>query len=198
MNEIDPEREKLSKVQKIADMMCTAHANLRERYTRYALVLDCILIAASSFVAAHTFGAERIRSAASGFGLNYDALLSAFGLAVFIASILQFRVSWKERAGAHERSFSIYTEVKHDLRQLLAKSELDGERAEQVLARYALAGEVGAVIPETEFLRQKQKHKLKVFVSQYLDEYPGASVTLVRWKAFLRDNVGWNVFSKKK
>jgi len=185
-------REKLSKTGAITDMMCSAHANLRDRYSGRALILDIALIISSSFVAAHAFGTEEIRGFLSPFGLPYDLWLGLFGLLVFAASIVQFRVSWKERASAHAKSFSIYTEVKHDIGRLLSSDSIDHAKVEEVLARYALAGEAGTVIPENEFLRQKQKHKLKVFVSKHLDAHPGASVRLVKLKAFLRDNFGRN------
>jgi len=189
-------RERLASTLRIADMMCSAHANLRDRFAKRALLLDCILLVSSTVVAAHTFGAERIGSAISFLSLPYDFWLAVFGLLVFVGSILQLRVSWKETSGAHARSFAVFTEVKHDLGRLLSADSLDADAAEDVLARYALAGEVGTTIPEPEFLKQKQKHKLKVFVSQYLDTHPGASVTLVKLKVFCRDNFGWNVLTK--
>lgn len=190
------DREKLAEKGKIADMMCSAHANLRDRYSRRALRLDILLLVSSAFVAAHTFGTESIRATISPLGISYDLWLGIFGLLVFSASIVQFRVSWKEKAGAHARSFSVYSEVKHDIGRLLAAKTPDPSRMEEVLARYALAAEAGAAIPEAEFLKQKQKHKLKVFVSKHLDANPGASVSLVKLKAFLRDNFGWDGFTK--
>ena len=180
--------DRLRKIRNTADMMCSAHANLRDRYAARAVILDCIILISSALVAAHTFGTPNVRNAISPFGLPYEFVLGIFSLLVFAGSIIQLRVSWKEQSGVHGRSFVLYSEVKHDLGRLLSAETVDADKAESILARYALAGEVGTTIPEGEFLKQKQKHKLKVYVSQHLDSHPGASVTLVKLKANLRDN----------
>lgn len=188
---------RLKSILKKADMMCSAHANLGDRYARRALILESTILIASAYIAAHAFGSEVVIDSISPFGMPYQLWLGIASVAVFAMSLLQLCVSWKEKSSAHRRSFASYSEVKHDVAGLLASSSIDNVRADQVLARYALAGESGTTIPEAEFLKQKRKHKSKIEISNYIDEHPGASVRLSKCKLFLRDNFGWDVLSNR-
>jgi len=51
-----------------------------------------------------------------------------------------------------------------------------------------MTSSVGVAIPEREFLRHKQRHKLKVALSKHVDTHPAASLLITRVKFWLRDN----------
>jgi hypothetical protein len=117
----------------------------------------------------------------------------------FFLSVLQLQVDWKRRSDAHKRSVDIYAEVKREAGYLLASSgELDESACRRVLARYDMASSVGVEIPESEFLRQKQTHKIKVRLSKYLDRYPSASIPLTGIRFWFRDNFGRRTSDDRK
>jgi hypothetical protein len=86
----------------------------------------------------------------------------------------------------------MYSEVKREAGYLLASSEVIAEREfQRVAARYDMASDVGAGIPERDFLKLKRRHKLKVKISKLLDTRPGASIALTKLQLILRDNLPW-------
>ena len=185
----DKRRSRITRTRQTADMLCTAHAGLRDRYRLRALVLDVIILVLSVFLVAQTFADRQVKDALNLFSLDLSLWLGLLATGVFALSVVQLRVDWKARAGAHSKSFSLYAEVKRELGYLLDSETIDEEAASRILARYDLAADIGATISESEFLRQKRRHKVKVHISKHLDDHPGASIPLIRLKLFLRDSL---------
>lgn len=123
------------------------------------------------------------------FGLEPRLWGGLLAVVTFFLSVLQLKIDWKGRSDAHKRSVDIYAEVKREAGYLLASSkELDEPACQRVLDRYDMASAVGVPIPESEFLHQKQRHKIKVRLSKYLDRHSSASILLTRIKFWIRDN----------
>ncbi|WP_140885786.1 hypothetical protein [Muricoccus nepalensis] len=174
----------------MSDMMCTAHAGLRDRYKRRALGLDLAILLPSAWLAALAFVEPRINLTLTPFGFEPQVWVGLLGVAVFGLSIVQLRVDWKGRADAHARAFEGYTEVKRDAGVLLAASaEITEQACRPIFARYGAAGATS--IPEGDFLRQKQRHLLKIAISKHLDSSPAASLTLTRLRFWLKDNFSY-------
>ncbi len=193
MTGIEKRRRRIVQTRQTADMLCTAHAGLRDRYRRRALLLDVAILVLSVFLVAQTFADPLVKGKLNLFGLDLGVWLGLLATSVFALSVVQLRVNWKATTEAHSRSFSLYAEAKRELGYLLDSESIDEEAASRIHARYDLAADLGTTISEAEFLRQKQRHKVKLFISNYLDDHPGASITLIRLKLFLRDTFGWNV-----
>jgi hypothetical protein len=122
-------------------------------------------------------------------GLDPQLWIGGLSLANFFFAIVQFKNDWKTMAQAHHRSYAEYAEVKSNCRTLTSgASAITAAEYQRIRDRYDLATELGTRIPEKEFLNGKAHHKRKVYISQYLDSHPGASVLLLRAKLFLRDN----------
>lgn len=198
MANLESRRDQATRTKRTADLLCSAHANLRDRFRTYAAVLDTSILLLSAFVVAHSFGIDKIPAPSNFFGLRYDLWLAFASVGVFGLSIVQLRVNWKEIAAAHAKSYSAYAEVKHDLGRLLSDEQIDEAELRVILSRYALASEIGTNIPEAEFLKQKQQHKLKIEISRYLDDHPGTWIALIRLKLFLRDTFGDDANRKLK
>jgi hypothetical protein len=62
------------------------------------------------------------------------------------------------------------------------------EECKRVIEQYHLIGTISIPIPESQFNRLKQDHKLKVEISKHLDNHPGTSIRLFRIKMWFRDN----------
>lgn len=180
-------RTELQRVARVSDMMCTAHAGLRDRYRRWAFRLDLAILLPSAWLVALAFVEPRINLALTPFGLEAQLWVGLLNVAVFGAAIMQLRVDWKGQADAHARAFEGYAEVKRDAGFLLASAPGITEQAcRPIFARYGAAG--AAPIPEPEFLRQKRRHLLKVAVSRHLDLHPAASINLTRLRFWFKDN----------
>lgn len=180
----------LERVRRVADMLCTGHASLRDRYARRALVLDLSILGLSTWLAALSFVAPRINLSLTPFGLDPQLWTGLLSVATLFLAIAQLKTDWKGRSDAHRRTLDIYAEVKREAGYLLARGETGEQACRRVLARYDMASAVGIEMPERHFLPEKRRHKLKVAVSKHLDTHPGASIMLTRLRFWMRDNFG--------
>ena len=182
-------REELERIRRVSDMLCTGHASLRDRFARRALILDLSFLALSTWLVALTFVEPQISLRLTPFGLNSQIWVGALSVATFFLTLVQFKTNWKGRADAYARTLDIYAEVKREAGYLLAAGDIDEMSCRRVLSRYDLASAVGVAIPESEFLPQKRRHKIKVALSKHLDGHPSASLLLTRLRFWLRDNL---------
>lgn len=181
-------RRELERVARVADMMCSAHSALRDRYVRRALVLDLAILMPSAWLVALAFVEPRLNVSLTPFGLAPQVWVGLLSVVVFGFSVLQLRVDWKGRADAHARALDGYAEVKRDARFMLASgSEITERACRPVFARYGSAG--ATPVPEREFLAQKRRHVLKVAVSKHLDRCPAASPAVTKIRFWIRDNL---------
>jgi len=181
-------RDELERIRKVADMLCTGHAGLRDSYARKALLLDLSILGISIWLTALAFVAPRINVSLTPFGLDPQIWIGLLSVAVLFLAIVQLKTDWKALSDAHGRTMDIYAEVKREAGYLLAPGELDDAACRRVLARYDMASAVGIAMPERDFLPQKRRHKLKVAISKYLDDHPAASIMLTRIRFWVRDN----------
>jgi len=183
-------RIEIDRIRRVSDMLVTGHANLRDRYSTWATLLDLGVMALSTWLTAVVFIEPRINVKLTPFGIDPQLWVGLLGIFTFFLSIVQLRVDWKGRSDAHKRSFDLYAEVKRECGYLLASQEvLTADNCQRALSRYDLATEVGAHLPESQFLVQKRNHLRKVAISKFLDGHPSASIPLLRMRLWWRDNV---------
>ncbi len=126
------------------------------------------------------------------FGLDLQLWTGLIGVITFCLTLVQLKLDYAGKCEAHKRSFSMYAEVKREAGYLLASSDkIPVREFQRLAARYDMASDVGAGIPESAFLVLKKQHKIKVEISRLLDQKPSASVLLTRLKMFWRDNRPW-------
>ena len=182
--------QEMERVGRVSDMLATAHANLRDSYSRYAAALDIVVLALSTWLVSVIFVEPRIGLKLTPSGLDPQVWVGLLGILTFFLTIVQVKVDWKRRSDAHRRSFDMYSQVKRECMYLLASGkELTTDSCQRALARYDLAVDVGAALPEKQFLTQKRNHLKKVAISKYLDTHPGASILLLKLRMWLRDNI---------
>ncbi len=170
-------------------MLCTAHALLRDRFRFYATVLDVFIFLLAAYLVSLTFAPDRVRVYLNVSTIDPDIWVGLISLGVFALSIFQLLVDWKGKSESHSKSFSLYAEVKKEISDLLSKESLNDDEYRRIASKYDMATEIGTNIPESQFLRLKKAHKLKVEISKHLDNYPGASILLTRLKLFWRDTI---------
>ena len=57
---VEGTREELQRIRRVSDMLCTAHAGLRDRYSGLALFLDLAVLGLSTWLVALAFVEPRI------------------------------------------------------------------------------------------------------------------------------------------
>lgn len=184
----DKPKMELQRLERIADMMLSAHSILRDRFARRATAFDIILLVVSGILCGTTFldpaliryfhlDTEKIR-----------ALLGICAILVFILSIVGLRVDWKEKTSRYQHACRTLANIKAKSRELLGTEE-DHQVAEgpEFLRTSSFAMSDLIPIPDAEFVKLKAKHKQKVEISRLLDNYPSIPIWLLRWKLRLRD-----------
>jgi hypothetical protein len=180
----------IDRVLRVSDMLVTAHANLREKYSRGALCLDLTILASSVWLTAVVFIEPRLNLKLTPFRLDPQVWVGLLGVLTFFLSIVQLRVDWKGRSDAHKRAFDLYAKVKNECRYLLSSDGIvTRQDCQHALTMFELASDVGCQVPEEEFLKQKRKHLQKVAMSRYLDTHPSASLLLLSVRMWWTSNV---------
>lgn len=181
----------LERTKRISDMMCTAHAVLRDRYKRRALLLDLTIIALTTWITATVFVDPRIGGMLTPAGVDREIWIGCLSVFAAFLSFAQMCLDWKGLAEAHGRASVTFGNVKsHCVELLNAEVSLPStQEIDRVLQKYAFACESNIPISEEDFLVLKRRHKIKVEISKLLDQKPGSSVLLTALKIWWRDNI---------
>jgi hypothetical protein len=182
-------RQELGRIRRVSDMLCTAHAGLRDRYARRALTLDLSILGLCTWLVALAFVEPRINVSLTPFQLDPQLWGGLLAVGTFFLTIVQLKTDWKGRSEGHARTLDLYAEVKREAGYLLASDLLEEDAVRRVLARYDIASAVGVAIPEEDFLPQKRRHLVKIALSKRLDQFPASSLLLARLRLWFRNNV---------
>lgn len=186
----------LKRIKRVADMMVTAHAFLKERYHVASLISDVLLFACATILCVMAFGDRDLF--VRYFGIRYDLYIGVLAIVTFIYSFVSHQLDWKVKAEKHRTAFQKYLDLKFECTEIL-KSIEKGEQVEidKFLEKYYTLTPCIISVPEKLFLKCKRRHILKVFISKHLDEHPGTSILLLRIKLWFRDNCKSIYFSRK-
>lgn len=177
----------VQRIKRVSDLMCSCHNALRDRYARRALALDLAVMALTLWLTAMAFVDPHLGFLLTPAGMEKDLWLGLVSVFAFFLAILQFRVDWKGRSDAHARALQYFSRTKQLAGQLLS-GILDEAGVSTLLALYQHTGEFAIPIDDSDFLPLKQRHRLKIEISRYLDEHPGASMALLRARLWIRHN----------
>ena len=164
--------------------MITMHSMLRDGYRRRAVGLDVVIFSSSALIAALAFGDPHL---IDWLPLSDDStrlIIGSVAIFTFLASLLAWMVDWKGKADAHGRAASAYADVKFRLRSV--DDEMDSRELTQILMQYEETARTTVPIPDSEFLRLKSEHLLKIRLSRLLDRSPAACIRLARLRLRLR------------
>lgn len=187
--EINDFTDELKRIHRVSDMLCSAHAAMRDSQARKATILDISILGLSIWLLALVFVDPAISVLVTPHHLSPSLWLGLVSVLTFFLSMLQVKVDWKGQADKHAQALEMYAAVKRECSYLLASGRvLPKNECHNVLARYEMAGSLGVEIPEKDFLKQKQHHLLKIALSKHLDSHPSASILLVRFQWWWRDN----------
>jgi hypothetical protein len=188
----EPDRQtEIERIQRVSDLLCSAHSALRDRYARRAVLLDLSILSLSIWLAGIAFVQPQIGIALTPIGANPQLWAGLLAIFTALLSVLQLKVDWKGVSEAHRHAANEFADVHRESGYLLnSAGSLDDREERRLLDRYDMASSLGINIPETEFLAQKRRHLSKIAVSKYLDSHPSASIRLTRTKFWFRDNIG--------
>ena len=93
-------RAEIERIRRVSDMLVTGHANLRDRYSRWATLLDLAVMALSTWLTAVVFIEPRLNVKLTPFGIDPQLWVGLLGVFTFFLSIVQLRVDWKGRSDA--------------------------------------------------------------------------------------------------
>jgi len=181
--------EETKRIKRVADLLCSAHASLRDKFSRRALLLDIFILSLSAWLSSLAFVSDEMAKALTPASVEPKIWLGLLGVATFVLSIVQLKTDWKAKSDGHDRAAELFAEVKQVARVALVNGFVDESEFREVLSKNEVAAAATVKIPEAEFLVQKQKHQRKVLLSRHLDTHPFASILLVRIQLWLRENV---------
>lgn len=177
--------EEIDRRHRVTDQMMSAHCVLRDRYARRALVLDLLILTLSAVLCALVFAPQALSDSV---GISKDAagvLAGWISVGVFVLSILQLRIGWKERGALHGNATTVLADTKAQLGLLRRNTTAGAEELSRALDAATLRAQGLVAIPEVLFLELKASHLQKVLLSRVLDRYPFAN------RIFLRVALAW-------
>jgi hypothetical protein len=182
---------------RVADQQATAYAILRDRYQYRSRLLDIGVLLLSIWLVAMTFVEPVIGDSLSPAFVRREIWIGLLSIGAFVLSTLQLLVDWKGRAQSYARSLAAVSGFVKAYRGLLKRDEVDSAAVNEALAAYRAISDSVEAVPESEFLRLKQRHRIKIAISQVLNERPGRSITLIRLGIFWQDNFDSTAAAKK-
>ncbi|XHO74150.1 hypothetical protein BCC0238_003647 [Burkholderia gladioli] len=178
--------EALQRAMRVADQSCTAYSALRDRFRAWSTTLDLTILLISAWLVAMVFVQPAIAVELSPRGISKDIWLGLLSIGAFSLSLIQLQVDWKGRAQTYQQAAATLSAFVKEYRPLASEGE--STIVGQALLRYQLITDALEPIPESQFLKLKKRHKLKVEVSRHLDTHPGTNIWLVRAVLWWRDN----------
>lgn len=176
----------LERTLRVADQSCTAYAILRDKYRERALAVDILILLASTWLTSLSFVRDDIAVLVTPGNFSKDFWQGLLSITVFSFSLLQLQVNWKGRAQLYLQAGTTLSAFVKEYRPVAASADEATQRS--ALIRYQVLTDALEPVPESQFLSLKRRHKIKVEISTILDTKPGASITMLRVKMWLRDN----------
>lgn len=158
-------RGEIERIRRVSDMLVSGHSNVSEKFDRYALALDCAILALTVWITSVVFVEPRIGLALTPFRIEPPIWIGLLSILTLFLSVVQLRVEWKRKSNGHKRSAEMYSKAKANCRYLLESNKLiTRDDAKEVLILYDTSGNWGSPMLEKEFLKQKGKHLTKVAI----------------------------------
>src|ERR1041385_7032884 len=95
---VDGQRSELARIRRVADMLCSSHAALRDRYARRATALDLSILALTAWLSAIAFVAPRINATLTPPSFDPQIWVGLLSVATLFLAIVQLKTNWKGRS----------------------------------------------------------------------------------------------------
>jgi hypothetical protein len=176
----EPSAKEFRRKRRVLDQTITGHAFLRDVYERRALVLTLLVLALSTVATATAFLAGDTPVTIAGIRARTQIWVGVLTTVIFFLSLVDLRVDWRQRAGAHAEAVRRLARVKGVFRGVTIVEDRVETTGADLDFEYESAMEQVPPIPEKWFLRAKARHLRKVAASQLLSSHPGAPSWLMK------------------
>lgn len=180
---------------RVADQQATAYAVLRDRYFLRARLLDLTVLLLSTWLVAMTFVEPVIGDSLSPSFTSREIWIGLLSVGTFALSLIQLLVDWKGRAQKYGQSLATVSAFVRTYRVFANGNAATQGQLQTASDAYATVCEAIAPVPDSEFLRLKRRHKIKIAISQELDRHPGRGLIAAKLWILWRDNIA--PFSKR-
>jgi hypothetical protein len=159
----------------------SVHTMLKDRYTKFALTVDIILLACAVVFCATTFARDDVFIFIGLGAENVRFVLGIASILAFFASLVALRVGWKGKAALHREAEQRLTNVLELFREVRMDNETWPEdRSDDLHQVYWEAMKNIVDIPAKKFVGLKSRHLRKVEISKMLDDHPGCPVFVLK------------------
>jgi hypothetical protein len=175
-----PTPEELRRKRRVLDQTLTGHSLLRDLYERRALVLTLLILALSIVATSVAFLSGESTVSILGVRARVQTWVGVLTATIFFLTLIDLRVDWRQRAGAHNEAARRLGRLKGVFRVATVRDGVVDAGGVDLNADYDATMEQLPPIPDKRFLWVKAKHTRKVRASKLLDEHAGAPVWYVR------------------
>lgn len=181
------DRSDLERLRDVADMMCSAHAWLRDRFSRQSRALDVVILLLSAWVTVLGLAETSIAAKLAPFSLAPTLWAGCLGAGTFGLVLLQTLLDLRSSSDQHARAFDLYFAIRVTAATALA----DGAVVRSAeIERLEASKPLVVPVPDRLFIRAKQRHLRKLALSEAVSDRPFANLWLVTAKAKLTETYG--------
>ena len=112
-------------------------------------------------------------------------IIGSISTVTVLTSLLAWLVDWKAKAHTHDREAAEYSKTNFSL-AASARSVAENPLS-TALGHYDKVSRNAVPVPETEFLRLRSEHLVKVRLSRILGRFPAAPIRLLRLRLRFHD-----------
>ena len=175
-------KEENERQYRLIDQMMTAHAVLRDRFSRCARTLNILLLALAIVLNAFVFASDDTLKILFGRTTEAKVWIGVVSVVLLILVIVEFLVNWEGQSRSHKEAVERLGQLKANYREAAASNG----KYDELTREYARTMAMLPAIPEKSFIRLKAYHKFKRLLSEELDAHPGLPAWLVgtrlRWR----------------
>ena len=173
-------REELKQLRNKANMLASVHSLLSDQYDRQHLILSSTTLVVSTLLVALIFSDQFIVAST---GLNPDILTWIKGIVSalnFSLVLLLSRWGLQEKAAQHREATRFYFAILNKIRKWIdSQDEITSEMIESIRVEYGKTESIPK-IPNSKFLRLKQKHLQTIAISRELEKQPFNSIKKIK------------------
>ena len=174
-------QRELNRQYRVLKQILSMHTFLKDKYERFALIIDIILLICAVVFCATTFIRDDVFTHIGLASQNVRFILGITSIVAFLTSLITLRVGWKGKAALHKEAERKLTTVLEFFRELYNEDKTwPQEKSIKLHNAYWEAMKNTIDVPANKFVGLKARHLRKVKLSTMLDDAPGSSIWLLR------------------
>ena len=174
--------QELNRKERVVNMMITMHSILRDRFKRYSLIVEVLLMTSAILLNALVFIDFKYLKPIFNDELSSKISIGILSIIVFIMSIVILIVGWKQKSENHSQAVKRFFTLLSECRQI---QSIEDESEKKSIAsvfhnKYNELSNSIVPIPDKKFNKLKALHLRKLELSKLISKNPGYPVFLLR------------------